>query len=197
MQGFLRTFGLATTLFIAGTWVSLAQSSEAYDKMRAEALEKVEKMSPQARQAIEEIAGDSRKLAAFLRDTTVLTYSPEYGTQIENLGGYMYTQLWFPGNTGIVGGSWKTVRGHGDQLPLICFKYPTNSIDPVTKTKGGRWECTEGLVYLADADEIVVGNPLGLSPSGPPFVLKKSKTTIEAVMKSTGITRPVENKKTW
>ena len=69
----------------------------------------------------------------------------------------------------------------------MCFRYPTNSYNPVTGQAGGNWECQIAGFYYAGLEEIVQGDPLGLSRrSEVPFVLSPAKATFAQLLRKLG-----------
>lgn len=75
-----------------------------------------------------------------------------HGLQVEYFSPDGKVFLWYPGNTKSVAGEWTT---EGNDL---CFRYQSNSYNPVTGQNGGKWECTSknrgkmGLVSKVDGD---------------------------------------------
>ncbi|WP_029041523.1 hypothetical protein [Cucumibacter marinus] len=125
-------------------------------------------------------------------DTTSMSYSP-HGTQVEYLSRRGRAYLWYPGNTGMVKGRFKIDVMHlpVDKTPnsplyslvVICFKYGANTYNPITKTRGGDWECMPYSFYR-DADrDIVSGDPFRLSKRrNVPFVLSRDKTSFSRLL---------------
>ncbi|HQZ13360.1 MAG TPA: hypothetical protein PK286_10805 [Devosia sp.] len=113
--------------------------------------------------------------AASRSNVTIMTYDPGHGTQIEYFDAKGNNFLWYPGNRAVVAGRWK-VEGKN-----ICFNYGGNTYNPVTKQRGGNWEC----MPLALSDNGVVerakGDIFKLSSGRVPFALKPERTTFAAL----------------
>ena len=95
--------------------------------------------------------------AAPLGDRTQQSFSPGHGMQIEYLAADGATWLWYPGNTKVLPGEWKA---EGSDL---CFRYGKNSYNPVTRHKGGGWECTPLTVYNQTLVSSTKGDIFGLA----------------------------------
>ncbi len=95
--------------------------------------------------------------AASLANKTQQSYSPGHGMQIEYLAADGASWLWYPGNTKVLPGEWKTEAGD------ICFRYGKNSYNPVTRTKGGDWECAPLKVYNSTLVTSSKGDIFGLA----------------------------------
>jgi hypothetical protein len=194
LSHFMRfVLALALSVFVATGAVAQAQGANPEDY--AALLRKLQGMSPESKAKVAAIAGSQAKLNKFLKDSTLLSFSSFYGTQIEYLGADGRTFLWYPGNSVLVTGQWK-VQSAG-KWPEICFKYQENSYDPGTKRFGGAWECNEGLAYIVHGEEIAVGDPMSLASGKTPFVLAKKRTTLAAVMKKAGFSGHPKNKISW
>ena len=89
--------------------------------------------------------------------TTQMTFSPGHDTQVEYLAKGGGAWLWYPGNTRILAGEWKT------DGPDICFRYGGNTYNPVTKHRGGGWECTRLKVHSSVVVEQKKGDVFGLT----------------------------------
>lgn len=112
-----------------------------------------------------------------------MSYSSAHGTQVEFLSSAGRTYLLYPGNTGIVKGSWRLDRTEETGVFNICFRYPSNSYNPATGQAGGGWECQIAGFYFAGLSEVVPGDLLGLSRrSAFPFVLSRGRTSVEALL---------------
>ncbi|MGV3650466.1 MAG: hypothetical protein ACO1OK_03515 [Devosia sp.] len=126
-------------------------------------------------QGVVDYAGTKRIIA----DKTVMSYDRGHGTQVEFIAGNGKTYLLYPGNRAIVRGEWKLDRTSTPNVFNMCFRYPTNSYNPVTGTRGGRWECQVAGFYFASLAEIVPGDVLGLArQQNVPFVLSRNKTSL-------------------
>ena len=88
---------------------------------------------------------------------TQMTFSPGHGTQVEYLAKDGRTFLWYPGNTVVLAGEWKTEGAD------ICFRYGGNTYNPVTKHRGGGWECTPLKIHTSVVVEQKKGDVFGLA----------------------------------
>ena len=94
--------------------------------------------------------------AAPLADHTQQSFMPGHGQQIEYLAADGTTWLWYPGNTKIVPGDWKVEQGD------ICFRYGRNTYNPVTRRRGGDWDCAPLKLYQQSIVKSVKGDLFGL-----------------------------------
>ncbi|MDI1451540.1 CHAT domain-containing protein [Polyangium sp. 6x1] len=90
-------------------------------------------------------------------EKTVLFYDPSHGNQIEHYTSNGQCYLWYPGNRGVVPGEW---RLEGEYL---CFRYDTNTYNPVTGEHGGNWERTLLQRWGASIVDAVPGDVFGLA----------------------------------
>jgi hypothetical protein len=102
-------------------------------------------------------------------DATVVSRSPslifgQHGTQVEYHAPNGKTYLWYPGNSKIVVGDWE-IRPSQHKSPELCYRYGTDTYNPVTRTDGGNWRC--GDIRYSDMD-ILRGNPFRLRPGDVP-----------------------------
>ena len=120
---------------------------------------------------------------------THMSFSAGHGTQISYLGSDGIEALWYPGNARMVRGKWRIVEhanepagGYAD----ICFLYPTNGYNPVTRKWGGDWECRPAHVYARSIIDRSDGDVFGLANRGAvPFTLSRERTTIDDLRKMT------------
>ena len=116
---------------------------------------------------------------SLIANMTMMTYDRGHGTQVEYLGKNGKTYLLYPGNTVIVRGEWKLVKTENPRVFDMCFRYPSNSYNPVTQQIGGAWECRPAGFYLRDIVDRQSGDVLGLAKRKQvPFVLAKRKTRL-------------------
>jgi hypothetical protein len=114
---------------------------------------------------------------------TMMSYDPGHGTQVEYIAPNGKTYLLYPGNKVIVHGSWKLERTPKPTVFSLCFKYPSNSYNPVTKQFGGSWECQIAGFYLRGIADHAKGDVLGLARSSAvPFVLSPGRTSLSALL---------------
>jgi hypothetical protein len=122
---------------------------------------------------------DLAQTKAIIADKTIMSYDRGHGTQVEFIAPNGKTYLLYPANKAIMKGDWKLERTDKPGVFSLCFRYPGNSYNPVTRSRGGNWDCQLAGFYLTGLAEIVPGDVLGLSRRAQvPFVLARSKTTI-------------------
>ena len=95
--------------------------------------------------------------AASLANKTQQSYSPGHGMQIEYLAADGASWLWYPGNSKVLPGEWKTEGAD------ICFRYGKNTYNPVTRHKGGGWECGPLKGYNSTLVSSTKGDIFGLA----------------------------------
>jgi len=105
---------------------------------------------------------------------TLVYYDSSHGTQVEYYLETGVSFLWYPGNRVILRGDWKVERGSNRQNNL-CHRYPTNSYNPVTKVRGGNWECSNLALQQNDIQNRIVGDPFDLRSGKVPFVFERRK----------------------
>lgn len=110
---------------------------------------------------------------------THLGYDGGHGNQIEYESADGTCFLWYPGNQVIVPCLWKR---EGDQ---VCFKYGLDTYNPVTRERGGKFECTGILDWKAGTVASMEGDPFGLaSKEGVPWNLERHpKLDLDAALK--------------
>jgi len=74
--------------------------------------------------------------AASYSGNTFVYYGRAHGVQVEYYSANGRNYLWYPGNRRAVPGRWKL-----SNKKTICFQYGGNTYNPVTRKRGGRWEC--------------------------------------------------------
>lgn len=126
---------------------------------------------------------------AALSNKTSLSLSPGHGPQIEYASADGRVYLWYPGNNVVLSGEWEVRKANYSRrttkvdgsvtefsapLALDCFRYGGNTYNPVTRTRGNKWECQASGVSKASRVEIADGDIFGLSQRAePPFVLTR------------------------
>jgi hypothetical protein len=103
------------------------------------------------------LAAVSAVSAASLANKTQQSYSPGHSMQIEYLAADGASWLWYPGNTKVLAGEWKA---EGSDL---CFRYGKNTYNPVTRQKGGGWDCAPLKVYNQTLVSSTKGDIFGLA----------------------------------
>lgn len=138
--------------------------------------------------AVKAMADTEGAPARFLADTTVHTFNPYHLNQYEYLAPDGTTALLYPGNSAPVRGYWQ-ISGTGEFDAKMCFLYGRNTYNPVTRERGGRWEC-DGLVeYLYEAEEIYDGDVFGtrsISQFSAPFPRWGAFHPISSAVATTG-----------
>jgi hypothetical protein len=115
---------------------------------------------------------------------TFVHYDRGHGTQVEYMAKNGKTYLLYPGNKVVVRGTWKLDRTAKKDVFNLCFKYPDNSYNPITKQRGGGWECQPAGFSLTDVVDSVDGDVLGLAKSERvPFVLSKRKARLNELLR--------------
>ena len=116
--------------------------------------------------------------AASLANTTIMTWDPGHGTQVEYYDGAGHSWLWYPGNRVVLPGQYK-LKGAD-----ICFAYGPNSYNPVTGKIGG-WECQNLKAEQQFTVDRTKGDVFHLKNAGKvPFRLSNARTTIGALLKA-------------
>lgn len=127
--------------------------------------------------------------------STAYFFEAQHGTQIEYYAENGRLYLWYPGNRRIVQGAWKVEKtkscGPGADgfyacktlnTPSVCYKYPSNSYNPVTQRAGGHFECETFKSHRATLQERVDGDIFGLSKSKRvPFRLGRAVTSFNDI----------------
>lgn len=147
----------------------------------------------------EEIATRIEARRILLSDSTMIAYDGSHGLQIEYLSADGEAFLWYPGNQRIVSGEWKLEKSetfyqakteNGWHIPRlgyfkdglkyrahskICYRYTGNTYNPVTKQRGGNWQCSGAPLLLNHKFRSTVsGDPFNLSEGkSVPFILKR------------------------
>ncbi len=123
-------------------------------------------------------------------DRTFLTYDRFHGTQIEYHDPNGRAFLWYPGNFRAVPSNWKVKFDGPGKGHDICWQYPTNSYNPVTKQSAlGKFQCSPDWAYFPGVVQIVRGDPFDLSSGRVPFRLSKGNFTAEILALKAGISR--------
>ena len=118
-------------------------------------------------------------LAASLANTTIMTWDPGHGTQVEYYDGAGHSWLWYPGNRVVLPGQYKL---QGDD---ICFAYGGNTYNPVTGQRGGGWECQNLKVEQQFTVDRSKGDVFHLKNARKvPFNLPPARTTIAKLLKA-------------
>lgn len=100
-----------------------------------------------------------------------LSFDHAHGFQVTYLGENGVSWLWYPGNDAAVPARFaqKTVGGIG----AMCWRYPSNSFNPVTRTTGGVERCSATSILRKRTVSELKGDPFGLSHGKVPYRLSK------------------------
>jgi hypothetical protein len=112
-------------------------------------------------------AADDERSSFKYRGKTVLFYDPSHGNQLEYYDPNGRCYLWYPGNRGVVAGEWR-VEGE-----YLCFRYGTNTYNPVTREHGGDWERTLLRRWGTDIVDAAPGDVCGLATERIPYCLSR------------------------
>jgi hypothetical protein len=115
-----------------------------------------------------------------LGGTTVLFYNQAHGVQVEYYTKNGRSYLWYPGNSRSLAGKWKKEMDG----KLICFSYPSNSYNPVTKERGGDWKCRLTRNFERHVTQTCKGDVFRLASGKIPFVLKKGRSQLNDLKKT-------------
>lgn len=103
---------------------------------------------------------------------TYLSYSPPgggiirgHGFQVAYLADNGREYLWYPRNARVVAADWKL---EGDN---ICYRYSSNTYNPVTKKKGGEFECRLAKIGSYSVVAELDGDPFDLATGNVPYRL--------------------------
>lgn len=96
---------------------------------------------------------------------TLLFYEGSHGNQVEYLDSDGYCYLWYPGNSCILVGRWRSDGA------FIYFQYGTNTYNPVLGVRGGQWEPCPISFWSISIVEDVPGDALNIKKRMP-FVLR-------------------------
>lgn len=103
-------------------------------------------------------------------DKTLVTNSGSHGVQVEFHSRSGKTFLWYPGNRNSLPGRWLVIDPP-DRSVRLCYKYGTNTYNPVTKTSGGEFLCRPMRASINQVKFICDGDPFKLSSGRLPFNL--------------------------
>ncbi|MEL6599768.1 MAG: hypothetical protein AAFR40_09600 [Pseudomonadota bacterium] len=150
-------------------------------------------------EAMQAIAATRETLEAFYTDTTTRSFTPWHGNQIEYLSPDGKAFLWYPGNVELVIGDWRTEQLPDERRARMCYRYGPDTYNPVTEEAGGQWSCRFAAESLYISDEIVDGDPVGLSGGALPFVMPEATeiTLAEAVARLGRDPITAANKVAW
>lgn len=103
--------------------------------------------------------------------TTYLSFSGAHGFQVTHLAAGGTTYLWYPGNLGGLMGDYKrdTVGGHD----VMCWRYGPKTYNPVTKTRGGQFDCQEMEFTRKTIVAQLSGDPFNLTSGRVPYPMAR------------------------
>lgn len=150
--------------------------------------------SPTARSFMGQFSMSTTQAAATRKNVTRHSYDPKHGNQVSysTADGQIY--LWYPGNSVILKGEWRAcedtfgVTAHGSdtvvlRYGVLCFRYGTNTANPVTGVKGNEWQCGAAGMMEASFVSKRDGDIFGLSKAiAVPFPLMRDKTSIDQLL---------------
>lgn len=107
---------------------------------------------------------------------TYLSFSSAHGFQVNYLADGK-AWLWYPGNSEGVPEEWK--RGTVNGTAAVCWRHPSNTYNPVTKTKGGPWGCQALNLSQKQIVADLKGDPYNLRSGQVPYRLKRCDAPAE------------------
>lgn len=128
-------------------------------------------------------AGETlQTMSAKFANKTILTYSQAHGTQVEYHDAKGNVSLWYPGNTSALPGKWH-LQGETAARAEMCYKYGTNTRNPVTGVRGAVWQCRSVTRLESTIKETLAGDPFSLASGTIPFILEKGAFLSSATLK--------------
>ncbi|WP_157046544.1 hypothetical protein [Roseovarius sp. 217] len=122
--------------------------------------------------AIAEVTARDNQFADYpVIGTTYLSFDGAHGFQINYIGPRGKAWLWYPGNRRGVAEEWKLDTVNGSSA--ICFRHPTKSYNPITKTTGGAFACQSLALSQKAKVASLPGDPFDLASGSVPYVLAK------------------------
>ncbi len=97
-------------------------------------------------------------------ETTYLSFSKQHGFQVNYIASNGKAWLWYPGNTGGVAEEWKL----DTERDAICWRHPSNTYNPVTKTTGGKFQCQNRSLSISTIVSSQPGDPYNLASGSVP-----------------------------
>lgn len=114
---------------------------------------------------------------------TGIYFGGGHGIQVEYYSPAGGAYLWYPGNRRVVAGEWQYRKGG-----TICFRYGPRTYNPVTRKRGGRWECSQASQQARFMRYACKGDPFGLGRQGGrlPYVLPRGKFALAGLRAKCG-----------
>lgn len=104
-------------------------------------------------------------------NTTYLSFSQAHGFQVNYLAPQGKAWLWYPGNRRGVPEEYKQDVVSGQDA--ICWRHPSNSYNPVTRTQGGAFACQSLALSQRTIVAALPGDPFTLNSGRVPHTLER------------------------
>ncbi|MFT6772497.1 MAG: hypothetical protein ACJA1L_000201 [Paracoccaceae bacterium] len=115
--------------------------------------------------AIAEVNARENRFASYPQpDMTYLSFSKGHGFQVNFIAPEGKSWLWYPGNRAGLPEDYKLGTVSGQKA--ICWRHPSGSYNPATRTGGGAFQCSN----LAFEQRTIVA-----APPGDPYALATGK----------------------
>ncbi len=127
------------------------------------------------------VASFSAASAQTLVGMTTMHYDAGHGTQVEYIDRNGKSYLWYPGNRIILMAPWRQT------LNSMCYRYGPDTYNPITRQPGGKWKCIQLRLIRRGIVDQAAGDVFGLArKTSVPFVLPRTKTSIEKLLRRSG-----------
>ncbi|WP_146005655.1 hypothetical protein [Roseovarius mucosus] len=100
---------------------------------------------------------------------TYLSFSSAHGFQVNYIARNGNAWLWYPGNRAALKEEWML----DPQRNAICWRHPENSYNPVTKSRGGAFACSDLRFARKTIVSQLSGDAFNLSSGRIPYVGEK------------------------
>lgn len=104
---------------------------------------------------------------------TYLSFDPQHGFQVSYFATPDQSWLWYPRNARGVAEAWK-IDG-----ALICYRSAPNTYNPVTKQRGGDFDCTPASLERRQVVAQLPGDPFTLAKGTVPYPRPKCEAPAE------------------
>ena len=104
---------------------------------------------------------------------TYLSFSKAHGFQVNYLATGGKAWLWYPGNQRGVPEEYKRDVVAGQQA--LCWRHPSSSYNPVTRTPGGKFACQSLALSQKTIVAKLAGDPFRLASGKVPYRLNRCK----------------------
>ena len=122
--------------------------------------------------AITEVAARQNRFPTYPRPgTTYLSFSAAHGFQVNYLAPRGKAWLWYPGTARGMPEEYKTDTVAGRDV--ICWRHPSDSYNPVTGTRGGRFACQGLALSQRTIVAALPGDPFALKTGRVPYALQR------------------------